>query len=243
MTINTTNNAVSFSDAAIDDRNEAQDIAYDLNTAYDETVYHEKLAPKTSTQVKAAHKNAQKKAKAALIIKEAKKAAKAIIAAQDAQEKALTLGLAGTRSAAILGEIKAQGTARAYVYCLIEKFGEDFYRFTSKNCRTDNEKAHLAAIDAEKKLCQLATIAKKEGDKSGCDVPWSRVRAMARKMDNPETAREGTPLDAAQRAGLIVLYKKGMKEDRPTEAECDANTAIGEILIKYFSEDLTKYGN
>jgi len=40
---------------------------------------------------------------------------------------------------------------------------------------------------------------------------------------------------------LLSLYKKGMKEERQTELEADCNIAIGELLVKFFKEDITKY--
>ena len=41
---------------------------------------------------------------------------------------------------------------------------------------------------------------------------------------------------------LSALYKKGMKEERPTEEECNELVELGRLLIKYHKVDLSKLG-
>ena len=158
-----------------------------------------------------------------------------------AKASPLVLDLDKARASVIGDTGKAQGSARVYAHALIGKFGSDYYTFTLANSRTDNEKAHFAAIEDERKKC-ANDYAAKWGD-DGKNMPWSRAKAIAKALrEGGNTERTAKPLDTLQRAGLVALYKKGMKEARQTEQEADCNTAIGELLVKFFKEDLSKHG-
>ena len=135
---------------------------------------------------------------------------------------------------------KASGAARVYAHALIERFGADYYTFTAANCRTDNEKAHLAAIEEERKRC-AAEYATKFGEE-GKNMPWSRAKAVAKQLREGGEPRPGKPLDEKQKASLTSLYKAGMKEERATEQELQVNDAIGRILIAAFKVDLSTLG-
>jgi hypothetical protein len=132
---------------------------------------------------------------------------------------------------------ESTSAARVYAHALIAKFGADYYTFTSANCRTDNEKAHLNAIEEERKRCS-SDYAAKYGEE-GKNMPWSRAKAVSKALREGSEPRAGKPLDETQKAMLSSLYKKAMKEERPTEAELDVNDAIGRILISAFKIDLS----
>jgi hypothetical protein len=157
-----------------------------------------------------------------------------------AKASPLVLDIDKARASVIGDTGKAQGSARVYAHALIGRFGADWYTFTAANSRTDNEKAHFNAIEAERKQC-AAEYATKWGDE-GKNMPWSRAKAITKALrEGGNTERTAKPLDKTFHDGLLALYKKGMKEERQTELEADCNTDIGELLVKYFKEDITKY--
>jgi hypothetical protein len=134
---------------------------------------------------------------------------------------------------------ESTGAARVYAHALIARFGPDYYTFTAANARTDNEKAHFAAIEIERKRCAADYEAKYGSD--GKNMPWSRAKAVARKLREGGEPRPGKPLDTKVKAGLIALYKAYRKEERPTELEQDACDDIGEILKSHFKVDISQY--
>lgn len=158
-----------------------------------------------------------------------------------AKASPLVLDIESARASVIGDTGKAMGSARVYAHALIARFGADWYTFTAANSRTDNEKAHYAAIEAERKQCAEQYAAK--WGEEGKNMPWSRARNISKTLrEGGSTERVAKPLDVTQRTGLAALYKKGMKEERQTELEADCNAAIGELLIKFFNEDLSKLG-
>ncbi len=112
--------------------------------------------------------------------------------------------------------------------------------FTPANCRTDNEKAILARINGYRK--EVQELAEKKG-LANINKPWSDMRRLAIEIHRGggKVERITKPLEQIQRTDLLHAYKAGMKEERQTDAERDLNIAIGELLIAYFKEDLTKY--
>lgn len=144
------------------------------------------------------------------------------------------------RANAVTKEGESGSAARVYAHALIAKFGGDYYTFTTANCRTDNEKAHFAAIDEERKRCQADYAAKYGAE--GQNMPWSRAKKIAKALREGSEPRAGKPLDETQKATLTALYKKAMKEERPTEAELAVNDAIGRLLIAAFKIDLSTLG-
>lgn len=163
----------------------------------------------------------------------------AMVRTAKAKLDASKIDLATARANVVTLTGRAEGSARVYAHALIAKFGADYYTFTAANSRTDNEKAHFAAIEVERKLC-ADTYAAKYGE-DGKNMPWSRAKAIARKLREGGQPREGKPLDSKVKAGLIALYKAYRKEERPTEQEQDACDAIGEILKAYFKVDISQY--
>ena len=149
------------------------------------------------------------------------------------------IDLATARTNAVSNTGKAEASARVYAHALIERFGSDYYTFTSANSRTDNEKAHFAAIEVERKLCADG-FAAKYGE-AGKNMPWSRAKAIARKLREGGEPREGKALDVKIRTALTALYKAYVKEERPTEQEEELGDAIGEMLKLHFKVDISQF--
>ena len=142
----------------------------------------------------------------------------------------------------------ADGAARVMALYMNNAFAEPMAAFrchwsalTSANCRSDNEKAVLARINDLRKQVQDAALAK---GLANVHKPWSDMRKVSAELFHGGGAREkaAKPLDARQKADLTRLYKAGMKEERPTDLECDLNIAIGELLVTYFKVDLSTLG-
>lgn len=158
-----------------------------------------------------------------------------------AKASPLVLDIDKARASAVSDTGKAQGSARVYAHALIARHGADWYTFTAANSRTDNEKAHFAAIETERKLC-ATEYAKKWGEE-GKNMTWSRAKKISKVLREGGNAERppALPLDKVQHSMLLSLYKKGMKEERQTPEEANCNIAVGELLVKYFKEDITKY--
>lgn len=159
---------------------------------------------------------------------------------QRAMTSALVGNIDAARAAVVSKTGEAGSAARVYAHALIAKFGADYYTFSAANSRTDNEKAHFAAIETERKQC-AADYATKYGEE-GKNMPWSRAKAIAKQLREGGEPRQGKPLDTKQRAGLTSLYKACMKEERTTDLELEVNDAIGEILKAYFKVDISTLG-
>jgi hypothetical protein len=160
--------------------------------------------------------------------------------AAKAKASPLVLDLDKARANCVSKTGESTSAARVYAHALIAKFGPDYYTFTTANCRTDNEKAHLAGIEEERKRCQADYAAKYGAE--GQNMPWSRAKAIAKGLREGNEPRAGKPLDVTQRTVLTSLYKKAMKEERPTETELAVNDAIGRLLISAFKIDLSTLG-
>lgn len=143
---------------------------------------------------------------------------------------------------------KADGAARTMAHWMNNEFADvmaankcHWSAFTAANCRTDNEKAILARIDDYRKAVQELALAK---GLANINKPWSDMRRVALDLFSGGKPREGNakPLDTVQRDILTKLYRKGMKEERATEAEMNLNYRLGELLVEYFRVDLAKLG-
>lgn len=146
------------------------------------------------------------------------------------------------------GVRRADGASRTFAHYMNNTFAgamKDFRchwsAFTSANCRTDNEKAVLASVEAIRKQVQELALAK---GLANINKPWSDMRKIAIDLFHGGKPRERTAvaLDARFEKGLTALYKAGMKEERQTEQEAALNVAIGELLVQYFKTDLSKLG-
>ena len=154
---------------------------------------------------------------------------------------AIAKTLEEAREACVEGVKKGESGSRVYALKLEETFGKDWFTWSSANARGDNEKALFAAIEQERKACQSRSM---ERGLTNKDKAWSDAKAVSRGRfygDNPRQTN-AKALDATQLEVLTKLYKKAMKEERPTDIECDINAKIGELLVTYFKVDLTKLG-
>jgi len=113
--------------------------------------------------------------------------------------------------------------------------------FTPANCRTDNEKAILARVNAMK--TDVQELARSKG-LANVNKPWSDMKGIAVTLFHGGKApeRNAKPLNTIFKEGLTALYKKGMKEERQTDEEARLNIAIGELLASYFRVDLSSLG-
>lgn len=141
----------------------------------------------------------------------------------------------------------ADGAARTMAHYMNHAFADamaafrcHWSTFTAANCRTDNEKAILARVESYRK--QVQGLAEAKG-LANVNKPWSDMRKIAAEIHRGggKVERVAKPLEQIQRTDLLHAYKAGMKEERQTDAERDLNIAIGELLVQYFKEDLSKY--
>lgn len=141
-----------------------------------------------------------------------------------------------------------EGAARVMAHIMNNDFAEHMaaYKchwsaFSPANCRTDNEKAILARINERKKA--MRDLAEAKG-LVNTYKPWSDMQAIAKRLYLGDTPRDTTPkpLDTVLHKDLLHAYKAGMKEERQTETETELMMAIGNLLTRYFKEDLSKYG-
>ena len=151
-------------------------------------------------------------------------------------------------AALVIKSAASDGAARTMAHYMNNAFAEQmkafrchWSAFTPANCRSDNEKAILAAVTEKKKAVQ--ELAEKRG-LANINKPWSDMRRIAIELFHGGRKPERTPkpLDTIQLDLLTKAYKAGMKEERQTEAEADLNATIGELLIAYFKVDLSKLG-
>lgn len=148
----------------------------------------------------------------------------------------------------IRGTAAADGAARTFAHWMNNTFASPMkdYKchwsaFTPANCRTDNEKALLARINGIK--TDVRDHAAKRG-LSNVNKPWSDMRKIALQLfsGGRPNERQQRALEVVQKELLTKLYRAGMKEERPTEAELELNTIIGRALIQYFKVDLSTLG-
>lgn len=191
-----------------------------------------------TTTTNKATANTNVKGKPVSKAEQARKLSARLAAKGKADAAKVTLDEARAKCITKTGE--SASSARVYAHALIAKFGADYYTFTAANARTDNERAHFAAIEDERKLC-AATYASKYGEE-GKNMPWSRAKAIARQLREGGEPRQGKPLDVKQKTGLLAIYRAGMKEERQTEQEANVNEEIGRLLVAYFKVDLSQHG-
>lgn len=158
-----------------------------------------------------------------------------------ASKTSVAKSLEDCREACIEGVKRGEAGARVYALKLEETFGKDWFTWSAANARNDNEKALFAAIEQERKACQSRSL---ERGLSNRDKAWSDAKRVSRERFYGENGRtpSGKSLDKVQLEVLTRLYKKAMKEERPTDMECDVNAKIGELLVTFFHVDLTKLG-
>ena len=161
---------------------------------------------------------------------------------RNANDKARTLAIIAAAKTDIVtamgryvdGHESQAKTARVYGTMLNDKWREEmaafkchWTAFTSNNCRTDNEKAILASITAERdKVMDYCKANKKS--LGNIHRPWSDIRISSKALYQGEgkRERETKALDAHMQLVLSALYKKGMKEERPTERNATSLSSL-----------------
>ena len=106
---------------------------------------------------------------------------------------------------------------------------------------SNNEKAVLARVEEKRKA--ITAIAEAKG-LTHPKQPWQQVVKAAKAILEPNATRErtGKALDVVLKGELVKLYKRAMKEERPTETELEVSRDIGRILIAAFHVDLSTLG-
>lgn len=142
---------------------------------------------------------------------------------------------------AVYGVKQGEAASRVLAFTLEADFGKDWHIMDAGNMRSDNEKAVFARLETLRKHCQDLSLAK---GLSNINKPWSDAKKAQRDKNNGgrPADRAVKQWDTVTRVKLLSAYKDGMKEGRlVTDAENDLNFKIGELLVAFFKEDLTKY--
>ena len=143
---------------------------------------------------------------------------------------------------AVKGTEGVEAACRVLAFALEADFGKDWHLMDAGNMRSDNEKAVFARLETFRKQCQELSF--KRG-LSNINKAWSAAKEKQREKN-----RGGRPADRIVKQwdtvthdALRKRYKDGMKEGRlVTDKEHNLNIALGELLVAYFNEDLSKLG-
>jgi len=205
-------------------------------------------ATRKASVILAKAKAAKAKAKAKGPTKAAKAKANLDKANASASAKLPTMSFAVMADKLITASKANDGAARVMAHYMNSMFSAEmasfkchWSAFSPANCRTDNEKAILARIEAMRK--EVQALAEKKG-LANTHKPWSDMKRVSVDLFSGGKRMEKTakPLDTVQRDLLTKLYKAAMKEERPTNIECDVNDTIGRLLVRYFKVDLSTLG-
>jgi hypothetical protein len=142
---------------------------------------------------------------------------------------------------AVKGTEGVEAACRVLAFALEAEFGPMWHLWDAGNMRSDNEKAVFARLDAFRKQCQELSLAR---GLSNINKAWSAAKEKQKEKNNGgrPADRNVKQWDVVTHDALRKRYKDGMKEGRlVTEAENDLNFKIGELLVAFFKEDITKY--
>jgi hypothetical protein len=142
---------------------------------------------------------------------------------------------------AVYGVKQGEAASRVLAFTLEADFGTQWHLMDAGNMRSDNEKAVYARLETLRKHCQDLAL---EKGLSNINKPWSDAKAKQREKNQGgrPADRIVKQWDTQTRVKLLSAYKDGMKEGRlVTDAENDLNFKIGELLVDFFKEDITKY--
>lgn len=142
---------------------------------------------------------------------------------------------------AVEGTRRGEAACRVLAFALEGDFGPTWHLMDAGNMRSDNEKAVFARLDAFRKRCQDLSLAK---GLSNINKAWSAAKEKQREKNQGgrPSDRIVKQWDTVTHQALLKRYKDGMKEGRlVTDAENDLNFKIGELLVAFFKEDITKY--
>lgn len=159
-----------------------------------------------------------------------------------AESDAATVSIEEAIARAVHGTKQGEAACRVLAFALETEFGKGWHIWDSGNMRSDNEKAVFARLETYRKNCQDLSLAK---GLSNINKPWSDAKRVQREknLGGRPSERIVKQWDDVTREALRKRYKDGMKEGRlVTESEHDLNTAIGNLLVRFFSEDLSKLG-
>lgn len=143
---------------------------------------------------------------------------------------------------AVYGVKQGEAASRVLAFTLEADFGKDWHLMDAGNMRSDNEKAVFARLETFRKHCQDLAL---EKGLSNINKPWSDAKAKQREKNqggrpNDKVVKQW---DTVTHDAIRKRYKDGMKEGRlVTEAEQDLNYKLGELLVAFFNEDLSKLG-
>jgi hypothetical protein len=143
---------------------------------------------------------------------------------------------------AVYGVKQGEAASRVLAFTLEADFGNQWHLMDAGNMRSDNEKAVFARLETFRKHCQDLAL---EKGLSGINKPWSDAKAKQREKNQGgrPADRPVKQWDMVTHDALRKRYKDGMREGRlVTDAENDLNFKIGELLVAFFNEDLTKLG-
>jgi hypothetical protein len=158
-----------------------------------------------------------------------------------ADKVALNLSIEEAIVKAVYGVKQGEAASRVLAFTLEADFGKDWHLMDAGNMRSDNEKAVFARLESFRKNCQDLAL---EKGLSNINKPWSDAKAKQREknLGGRPADRAVKQWDTVTRVKLLSAYKDGMKEGRlVTDAENDLNYKIGQLLVEFFKEDLTKY--
>ena len=143
---------------------------------------------------------------------------------------------------AVYGVKQGEAASRVLAFTLEADFGTQWHLMDAGNMRSDNEKAVYARLETLRKHCQDLAL---EKGLSNINKPWSDAKAKQREKNQGGRPNDRVvkQWDTVTHDALRKRYKDGMKEGRlVTEAEHNLNTALGELLVAFFNEDLSKLG-
>ena len=132
-----------------------------------------------------------------------------------------------------------QGLARVMYHKIADETGmRDWPTLTAANAR-GNERI------VWEKLEELRKIVWKAADERGLvnkDKPWSDIKAIWKKSNPDSVKREAKSCEEFFKGQAIACYKKGMKEQRPTERELEISAEYGRMLVRFWKVDLSTLG-
>lgn len=141
---------------------------------------------------------------------------------------------------AVYGVKQGEVASRVLAFTFERDFGNNWHLMDAGNMRSDNEKAVFARLESFRKDCQDLALAK---GLSNINKPYSDAKKAQRDKNSGgrPADRNVKQWDTVTHDALRKRYKDGMKEGRlVTEQEQDLNYKLGELLIAFFKEDLSK---
>jgi hypothetical protein len=159
-----------------------------------------------------------------------------------ADKAAINISIEEAIVKAVYGVKQGEAASRVLAFTLEGDFGKDWHLMDAGNMRSDNEKAVFARLESFRKNCQDLAL---EKGLSNINKPWSDAKAKQREKNQGgrPADRIVKQWDTVTHDALRKRYKDGMREGRlVTDAEQDLNYKLGELLVAFFNEDLSKLG-